>query len=225
MSKAPFLVPTVFVGCPYSKPFKFAEFKKSLDSLPFAWYYANTHLKTTHLLDILTTYIKAVDFCLFDLSLWNANVSLELGLAEGLGKDYYILVNSKQSKDVPSDVRGLQRIEYSSATGTTADSLLPSLANYFVKEQTHPRRVWEKLSSPNREKKFYFAMAVLAHFRDNKRLSYEDRTRLSRGLYLRKDVQHEIIDLLEDEKILGATGSKLGAKLIKRLYPPKLKLV
>jgi hypothetical protein len=158
------------------------------------------------------------------LSLWNANVSLELGLAEGLGKDYYILVNSKQSKDVPSDVRGLQRIEYSSAAGSSADSLLPSLANYLVKGQTHPRRIWERLSSPNREKKFYFALAVLAHFRDNKRLSYDDRTKLSRGLYLRKDVQDEVIELLEDEKIIGATASKLGAKLMKRLYPPPLKL-
>ena len=68
MARAPVLLPTVFVGCPYSKPFKFAEFKKSLDHLPFAWYYANTRLKTTHLLSILTTYIKAVDFCIFDLS-------------------------------------------------------------------------------------------------------------------------------------------------------------
>jgi hypothetical protein len=224
MARAPFLLPTVFVGCPYSKPFKFAEFKKSLDHLPFAWYYANTHLKTTHLLSILTTYIKAVDFCLFDLSLWNANVSLELGLAEGLGKDYYILVNSKQSKDVPSDVRGLQRIEYSSAKGSGADSLLPSLANYLLKGQTHPRRIWDHLSSPNREKKFYFALAILAHFRDNKRLSYEDRKKLSQGLYLRKEVQDEVVNLLEDQQIIGATGSKLGAKLTKRMYPPPLKL-
>jgi len=44
-------------------------------------------------------------------------------MAEGLGKDYYILVNSKQSKDVPSDVRGLQRIEYTSAKGIDANSL------------------------------------------------------------------------------------------------------
>jgi hypothetical protein len=175
-------------------------------------------------LSILTTYIKAVDFCLFDLSLWNANVSLELGLAEGLGKDYYILVNSKQSKDVPSDVRGLQRIEYSSAKGSGADSLLPSLANYLLKGQTHPRRIWDHLSSPNREKKFYFALAILAHFRDNKRLSYEDRKKLSQGLYLRKEVQDEVVNLLEDQQIIGATGSKLGAKLTKRMYPPPLKL-
>jgi hypothetical protein len=176
-------------------------------------------------LSILTTYIKAVDFCLFDLSLWNANVSLELGLAEGVGADYYILVNSKQSRDVPSDVRGLQRIEYSSATGSDADSLLPSLANYLAKRETHPRRIWERLSAPNREKKFYLALAVLAHFRDNKRLSYADRTKLSRGLYLRKEVQDEVIELLEDQRIIGATGSKLGAKLIKRIYPPPFKLV
>jgi hypothetical protein len=224
MARAPYLLPTVFVGCPYSNPFKFGDFQKTLDRLPFAWYYANTRLKTRHLLPILTTYIKTVDFCLFDLSFWNANVSLELGLAEGLGQDYYILVNTKQSKDVPSDLKGLQRIEYSSTTGIEVNDLLPNLANYLVKERTHPRGIWEHLSSPNRDKKFYFALAVLAHFRDNKRLSHDDRTRLSRGLYLRKEGQDEVIELLEDRQILSATGSKLGAKLAKRLYPPPLKL-
>jgi hypothetical protein len=47
MAKAPFLLPTVFVGCPYSGKFKFVEFKAMLDRLPFAWYYADTTLKTS----------------------------------------------------------------------------------------------------------------------------------------------------------------------------------
>jgi hypothetical protein len=224
MARAPFLLPNVFVGCPYGHPFQFTDFKKTLDRLPFAWNYANTQLKTKHLLSILTTYIKSVDFCLFDLSFWNANVSLELGLAEGLGVDYYILVNARQSKDVPSDLKGLQRIEYNSVTGTEANDLLPNLVTYLVRDQTHPRHIWNRLSSPNRDKKFYFALAVLAHFRDNKRLSYEDRSRLSKGLWLRKEVQEEIIGLLDDLHLLSATGSRLGAKLSKRLYPPPLKL-
>ena len=37
--------------------------------------------------------ILKADFCVFDLSDWNSNVALELGLAQGLkkkpGKDYY----------------------------------------------------------------------------------------------------------------------------------------
>ena len=62
MSKAPFLLPTAFVGCPYGKKFNFKAFRKTLERLPIAWYYADTSLKTKHLLDILTTYVKAVDF-------------------------------------------------------------------------------------------------------------------------------------------------------------------
>jgi hypothetical protein len=224
MAKAPFLLPTVFVGCPYSGKFKFTEFKSMLDRLPFAWYYADTRLKTRQLLSILTTYIKAVDFCLFDLSFWNPNVALELGLAEGLGRDYYILVNHKQTKDVPSDIKGLQRIEYSSVKGYDDSDLLPLLTRYLVKDQTHPKRIWEKLTTPTKDKKFYFALSVLSHFRENKRFTPADRTRLSKGLYLRDEVEMEVLNLLQDQGLISSPRTKRGAKLIKRLYPPPLKL-
>ena len=222
MARAPFLMPSVFVGCPYAKPFDFPTFRDTLGRLPVTWYYADTHLNSKHLLSILTTYLKAVDYCLFDLSFWNPNVSLELGLAEGLGTDYYILVNSKHSKDVPSDIKGIQRIEYSQTTyGPTG--LIPNIARYLIKDKTHPRNIWEELSGENKDKKFYFALAILAHFRDNKRLPAEDMAHLSKGLYLRKEVQKEVITLLEELGLLSALGSRLGAKLEKRLYPPQLR--
>lgn len=224
VARAKFLLPTVFVGCPYRAPFPFLAFQRTLNKLPFAWYYADTHLKTRQLLSILTTYVKTVDFCIFDLSTWNPNVSLELGLAEGLEAEYYILVNRKQTKDVPSDIKGLQRIEYSSVDGYETDALLPSLVRYLVKEQTHPRNILEKLSPPNREKKYWYALSLLAHLRDNKRLSQHDRTRLSKGLYLRKEAQDEVVELLEDERYLAAVNTKAGAKLIKRIYPQPLNL-
>ena len=224
MAKAPFLVPSVFVGCPYSGKFKFAEFKSTLGRLPFVCYYADTHLKTKQLLSVLTTYIKAVDFCLFDLSFWNPNVALELGLAEGLGRDYYILVNHKQSRDVPSDIKGLQRIEYGAVKGYGEGDLLPLLARYLVKGQTHPRRIWDKLSAPNRDKKFYFALSVLSHFRDNERFKPEDLSRLSKGLWLRNEVEEEVLDILQAEGLISSPRTKHGAKLLKRLYPPPLQL-
>ncbi|MGA3324752.1 MAG: hypothetical protein ABSF45_09785 [Terriglobia bacterium] len=224
MARAPFLSPTVFVGCPYARPFDFRAFRETLERLPIAWYYADTSLRSKHLLSILTTYIQAVDYCIFDLSFWNPNVSLELGLAEGVGKDYYILVNRKQSKDVPSDIKGIQRIEYSSIESRETDGLLPSIARYLVRDQTHPRHIWDNLSSTNRDKKFYLSLAILAHFRENKRLPHEDITRLSKGLYLRKDAQDEVLDILEDQKLISATGSRRGAKLAKRIYPRELRL-
>lgn len=224
MARAPFLLPTAFVGCSYGKKFKFKAFRRTLETLPIAWYYADTSLHTKHLLEILTTYIKAVDLCIFDLSLWNPNVALELGLSEGLGQEYYILVNKNQSKDVPSDLKGMQRIDYSSPKGFKEDSLFTNIARYLVKEQTHPRRIWEKLSPPHRDKKFYLALMILAHFRDNQRLKNAEIKRLSRGLYLQKDDQDEVLDVLEDRGIISARGSALGTKLKKRLYPPKLKI-
>jgi hypothetical protein len=223
MARAPFLLPTVFVGCPYARPFDFPTFRSTLARLPLAWYYADTGLKSKHLLSILTTYIQAVDYCIFDLSLWNPNVSLELGLAEGLGKDYYILVNHKQSKDVPSDIKGIQRIEYSSIESRETNGLLPNIARYLVKDLTHPRHIWDHLTSDNRDKKFYLSLAILAHFRDNNRLSHDDITRLSKGLYLRKEAQHEVLEVLEDQGLISATASKLGAKLAKRIYPRELR--
>jgi hypothetical protein len=222
MARAPFLMPTVFVGCPYAKPFKFSEFRDALQKVPAAWYYADTNLNSKHLLSILTTYIKTVDYCLFDLSFWNANVSLELGLAEGLGTNYYILVNRKHSKDVPSDIKGIQRVEYAQTT-YGPDGLIANIVRYLIKDQTHPKNIWQKLGGENRDKKFYFALAILAHFRENKRLPYDESAHLSKGLYLRKEVQKEVTSLLEDLGYLSAVGSKLGAKLEKRLYPPPLR--
>ncbi|MGO9111188.1 MAG: hypothetical protein ACLP9L_18340 [Thermoguttaceae bacterium] len=147
-----------------------------------------------------------------------------MGLAEGLGKKYYILVNRRQSKDVPSDIRGIQRIEYSSIESRETDGLLPSIARYLVRGQTHPRHIWDRLSSTNRDKKFYLSLAILAHFRDNKRLSRGEITRLSKGLYLRKAAQDEVLDILEEQRLVSAIGSRLGAKLAKRIYPRLLEL-
>ena len=224
MARASFLSPTVFVGCPYTPPFDLRAFREALERLPIAWYYADIRLRSRHLLSNLTTYIRAVDYCIFDLSFWNPNVSLELGLAEGLGKKYYILINRKQSKDVPSDIKGIQRIEYSSIKSRETDGLLPNIARYLVRDQTHPGHIWDKLLSTNRDKKFYLSLAILAHFRDNKRLSNGDITRLSKGLYLRKGARNEVLDVLQEHKLISAVSSRLGAKLTKRIYPRVLEL-
>src|SRR5262245_61383944 len=139
MAKAPFKLPNVFVGCPYGAPFKFNAFKAALESIPFKWFYADTSLTTRQLLGVLRSYIKAADFCIFDISLWNPNVALEIGLADGLGAEYYILLDRNLSKGVPADIQGIQRIEYASASGLDGEDLVPSLVRYLVKERTHPR--------------------------------------------------------------------------------------
>jgi len=125
MSRAPYKLPNVFVGCPYGGKFHFDAFQRALNRIPFRWYYADTRITTKHLLGILISYIRAVDYCIFDISTWNANVALEIGLAAGLGVDYYILLNRKLSKGVPADIQGL--IEYESVTSLGADGLIPQI--------------------------------------------------------------------------------------------------
>ncbi len=139
MAKAPYKLPNVFVGCPYGGRFKFSTFKSALDRIPFKWFYADTSLATKQLLGILRSYITAADFCIFDISLWNPNVALEIGVADGLGAEYYILLDRRLSKGVPADIQGIQRIEYASVKGMNKGDLVPSIVHYLVKEHTHPR--------------------------------------------------------------------------------------
>ena len=224
MARAPYLLPNVFVGCPYSGKFDFDAFQKALERIPFRWYYADTHLTTKHLLGILTSYIRAVDFCVFDISTWNPNVALEIGLAAGLGVDYYILLNRKLSKGVPADIQGLQRIEYDSVKSLEANGLIPQIVKALVREQTHPRNIYNRLSGNNRFKQFYFALEALAHLRDNSRLTPADVRRLSPGSYLRDHDRDLVLGAMEELGLIGSLGSAKGAILKKNLFPEELKI-
>lgn len=224
MAKAPYKLPSVFVGCPYGGKFPFAKFRATLNRVPFRWYYADTHLSTKHLLGVLTSYIKAVDYCIFDISRWNPNVALEIGLAEGLGVEYYILLNRKLSAGVPADIQGLQRIEYEDTMGFGQGALLPSIVKYLVKDHTHPKNIFNALTGDNREMKFFFALAILAHLRDNKRITRADVPRLVRGTYLRKDAQTVVHDTLVSLGLISSWENKRGGALRKNLYPELLKI-
>jgi hypothetical protein len=107
-------LPDVFVGHPFANNFSVKKFRGIFRSLPFNVIYGNTDLQTKHLLAIMKGNITKSDFSIFDLSDWNPNVALELGLSEGLkkkvGKDYYILLNTRRSGDVPSDIRGVAEL-------------------------------------------------------------------------------------------------------------------
>jgi len=225
MAKAPYKLPNVFVGCPYGGRFRFATFKATLERLPFKFFYADTKLKTKQLLGILQGYISAADFCLFDVSTWNPNVALEVGLAEASGAEYYILLHRKLQTGVPADIQGIQRIEYSSYRDfDEQNGLLPQIVRYLVREQTHPRNIWNALPATNRERKFYFALRILAHFRDHKRLSIDDLRRIARGTYLRRDTQDEVLDLLGDQGLVATISSSKGATLRKNLFKDDIRI-
>jgi hypothetical protein len=69
-----------------------------------------------HILQKIISYIRGSDFSLFDISSWNPNVTLELGIALATSPDWYICFNPDKTdiKEVPSDIRGLDRIQYTS---------------------------------------------------------------------------------------------------------------
>ena len=184
----------------------------------------DTGLTTKHLLGILTSYISAVDYCIFDISTWNPNVALEIGLAEGLGVDYYILLNRKLKKDVPADIQGLQRIEYDSVHSLDVDGLIPQIVKYLVRERTHPRNIYNALSGNNRSKQFFFALEVLAHLRDNARLPPMEVRRLSPGSYLRDADRDLVLAGMVELGLLRTLSSRKGAQLAKNLFPELLKV-
>jgi hypothetical protein len=102
------------VGYPYELPKDeyrgvFAEVGKEYD---VSFLFADEQVRTKHILEKIGLMMTSVAFSLFDITLWNPNVALELGLAHGGGLDYYILFNPTQGKsDVLSDLRGIDRIE------------------------------------------------------------------------------------------------------------------
>lgn len=220
MAKSRYKLPNVFVGCPYGGQFKFTTFKGTLEKIPFRFTYADTRLQTKHLLELLRKHIQTADFCIFDISTWNPNVALEIGLADGMEAEFYILVNRKLSKGVPADIQGVQRIEYSSYDDfDEEDGLLPKLVRYLVREHTHPRNIWDALEADAaRDKKYYLALRILAHFKDRKRLTGEQLTTLSRGTYLRKADKQDLMAQLGGMGLLGNVGSRHGATLEKKLF-------
>ncbi len=109
----------VFVACPYTlfplDDYK-RVFKRISSSYNVTFKFADEQITSQHVLEKVTSYIRSHDFSLFDITGWNPNVALELGIAVGLGRKYFILFNTKvdPNKDAPSDIKGIERIQYES---------------------------------------------------------------------------------------------------------------
>jgi len=76
-------------------------------------YYADLEIKANgkHIFNKIEEMIQSTEFGLYEISTNNQNVSLELGLAKGAKKRFYIL--AKKGTLIPSDLQGMDRIEYS----------------------------------------------------------------------------------------------------------------
>ncbi|NRT58655.1 hypothetical protein [Sphaerotilus uruguayifluvii] len=76
--------------------------------------FADEKITNMHILQKILSYIRSSDFSIFDISAWNPNVTLELGIALALSENWYICFNPSQTNlsEVPSDIRGIDRIQY-----------------------------------------------------------------------------------------------------------------
>ena len=75
-------------------------------------YYADLEIKANgkHIFNKIEEMIQSTEFGIYEISTNNQNVSLELGLAKGAKKRFYIL--AKKGTLIPSDLQGMDRLEY-----------------------------------------------------------------------------------------------------------------
>ena len=114
----------------YRKPFK--ELERDYD---VTFIFADEKITNMHIMKKIETFIRGSDFSIFDISGWNPNVTLELGFAMAVSDQWYIAIDpaKTETKEVPSDLRGLDRIEYGSYS-----ELRQKLT--ILMEQRYPRR-------------------------------------------------------------------------------------
>jgi predicted nucleotide-binding protein len=91
----------------------YKEIEKSYD---VTFIFADEKITNMHIMKKIESFIRNSDFSVFDISGWNPNVTLELGFSMALNDQWYIALDPSKTevKEVPSDLRGLDRIEYSS---------------------------------------------------------------------------------------------------------------
>ena len=78
--------------------------------------FAEDRIESGHILDKIRNMIADSNFGIYDVTAWNPNVTLEYGLATGMESSAFIAFNPDKTKadDVPTDVRGYDRLQYSS---------------------------------------------------------------------------------------------------------------
>lgn len=124
---------TLYDTSDYRKPFK--ELAKAF-SVQFV--FADEKITTLHILQKIADYIRSSRCGIYDISGWNANVTLELGLAYGMNEKAYVISNPKQhpAGEVPSDLRGLDRMQYTSFSELQT-ALEKILSQEFPIQPTH----------------------------------------------------------------------------------------
>ena len=113
--------------------------------------FADERISSLHILQKIANYIKESQFGIYDITAWNPNVTLELGLALGMGERVFIALNPSLTEliDVPSDLKGVDRLQYS-AFSSLEDELERLLSQTLPphtdeEERTYKLRLQDKI--------------------------------------------------------------------------------
>lgn len=109
----------VFVAYPYGL-FPREDYRRVFEEVGSTFkvdfVFADEQITNVHILQKIGQCILSSQFGIYDISGWNPNVTLELGLAFGLHERAYLALNTSKPHiaDSPADLRGIDRIQYSS---------------------------------------------------------------------------------------------------------------
>jgi Predicted nucleotide-binding protein containing TIR-like domain len=135
----------IFVAHPFSPHpipnyrYAFAGVEKAFKqrNIIIDFVFGDQALTGQHLLDKMQSLIQNCDIGIYDLSSWNPNVALEMGMALALNKPVRVLLCSQGERiGVPSDVQGVERFEYSDIE--TLERSLTQLINQEVADPNKP---------------------------------------------------------------------------------------
>ncbi|MHB1613827.1 MAG: hypothetical protein ACYCYA_05815 [Actinomycetes bacterium] len=136
----------IFVAYPWALHEDRTSYKRAYTGMERAlnvkFVFAEERVSTGTVLEKIIAMIESAAFGIYDVSSWNANVTLEYGVARGLGAEAYIAFNPSLTDlgDVPSDVRGYDRLQYSDLDDLSAsvESLVVQVLGTGAARQADP---------------------------------------------------------------------------------------
>lgn len=190
----------VFFACSYSlyPPEDYRKFvKEAAKTFGVTVEFANERMDSQHILDKIRAMIRESDISVFDVTDWNSNVTLELGIAMGENRKWYLAFNPEKAPNhtVPSDIAGYGRIQY-----TSLSELQQGLQGLFAKLFLPPVP-----EDPLRQ----LEEQTLEVLRDRPGLGVGDLARLLRQS---TDVMRLIVQRLLDAQRIGYRGETKGRK-------------
>jgi hypothetical protein len=135
-----------------------ALYKRAYTSMQSAlnvkFVFAEQRVATGTVLEKIVEMIESAAFGIYDVSQWNAYVTLEYGVALGLGSKAFIAFNPDKTDvgDFPSDVKGYDRLQYQDLdrlSGAVEDLVVQELARHRDNGRRPTRTRSQGVDEPN----------------------------------------------------------------------------